>query len=137
VVDTLRIEFTEGGPSNIPEFGSVTTEHGLRCMRIIDSYRRVRDGVPYPAVLLTTGRNDPRVPSWQAAKMTARLQAATGSDRPVLLRVERQGGHGSIGGTAEQRDGRSADEIAFLLAAFGLTRATVPAGGPPADGRRR
>lgn len=43
-------------------------------------------GEGYPTVLLTTGVNDPRVAVWQPGKITARLQAATTSGRPVLLR---------------------------------------------------
>jgi prolyl oligopeptidase len=69
--------------------------------------------------LLTAGMNDPRVPVWQPAKLAARLQAATTSDRPVVLRVERHGGH-SIGSTRDQENALLADELAFLLHAFGL-----------------
>jgi prolyl oligopeptidase len=79
---------------------------------------RVQDGVPYPAVLLTTGRRDARVPPWQPAKLAARLQAATSSGRPVLLRVEEHGGHGA-GSTREQEHALLADVLAFLLHAAG------------------
>jgi prolyl oligopeptidase len=115
LVNGLRAEFAENGPINVPEFGSVSTEEGLRSLLIVDSYNRVRDATPYPAVLLTTGRNDPRVPSWQPGKMAARLQAATAAGRPVLLRVEEQGGHGGIGATTDQVDAQIADRLAFLL----------------------
>ncbi|MEO6891643.1 MAG: prolyl oligopeptidase family serine peptidase [Ktedonobacteraceae bacterium] len=114
VTNTLRSEFTENGPPNIQEFGSVTTEDGFRDLAITDSYTRVQDGVAYPAVLLTGGFNDPRVVVWQPAKMAARLQAATSSRRPVLLRVEYQGGHG-IGSTRTQDDELLADVLAFAL----------------------
>jgi prolyl oligopeptidase len=49
-----------------------------------------------------------------SAKMTARLQAATAGDRPVLFRVDYQAGHG-IGSTRAQRQELTADEWAFLL----------------------
>jgi prolyl oligopeptidase len=117
VTNATRIEFSENGPINVAEFGSVTTEDGLRGLLLIDSYLRVRDGVEYPAVLLTAGLNDQRVAVWQPAKMTARLQAATTSDRPVLLRVERHGGHGP-GTTRSQQARLLADEFAFLLDQF-------------------
>jgi prolyl oligopeptidase len=119
LVNALRAEFSENGPINVSEFGSVHTEDGLRSLLIIDSYHRVHDGTPYPAVLLTVGRNDPRVSPWQPAKMTARLQAATASSSPVLLRVEQDGGHGGIGATTAQRDGLIADELAFLMRQIG------------------
>ena len=51
-------------------------------------YHHVKDGTPYPAVLFETGMNDPRLDPWQMAKMAARLQAATSSGKPVLLRVD-------------------------------------------------
>jgi prolyl oligopeptidase len=73
----------------------------------------VVDGASYPAVLLTTGINDPRVASWQAGKMAARLQAATRSGRPILLRVDFDAGHG-MGSTKTQRDALFADQLAFF-----------------------
>ncbi|HLX41289.1 MAG TPA: prolyl oligopeptidase family serine peptidase, partial [Ktedonobacteraceae bacterium] len=114
LVNALRAEFTENGPPNVFEFGSVTTEEGFRGLQIIDAYSKVKDGVAYPAALLTAGYNDPRVVVWQAAKMAARAQAATSSDRPILLRVEYQGGHG-MGSTRRQLNEEFADELAFLL----------------------
>ncbi|MEO6525973.1 MAG: prolyl oligopeptidase family serine peptidase [Gemmatimonadaceae bacterium] len=65
-------------------------------------------------MLLTTGLNDGRVDSWQSAKMAARLLAATSSGRPVLLRVEREGGHaGAVSRSSVVAE--FADESAFLL----------------------
>ena len=109
-----RQEFSENGPINTPEFGSVTTAEGLRDLLIVDSYLRVEDGTSYPAVLLSAGLNDPRVRAWQPGKMAARLQAATASTRPVLLRVDPHAGHGH-GSTKAQRDALTADVFAFLL----------------------
>lgn len=114
VSDPLRSEFSPNGPPNIPEFGSVKTERGFRDLFAMDAYQHVHDGVKYPSVLLTTGLNDPRVSPWEATKMTARLQAATASKNPVLLRVETDAGHG-IGSTRIQRDQETADIMAFTL----------------------
>jgi prolyl oligopeptidase len=113
-VNALRNEFTENGPPNIPEFGSVTTEDGFKSLQIIDAYSKVKDGGKYPAVLLTAGFNDPRLVIWQPAKMAARLQAATASGKPVLLRVEFHAGHG-LTSTRKQGDEELADMFAFLL----------------------
>lgn len=79
----------------------------------------VRDETPYPAVLLTTGSQDPRLAPWEPAKITARLQAATTSRKPVLLRVDYEGGHG-IGSTRIQVEQQVADERSFLFWQFGL-----------------
>ena len=70
--------------------------------------------------MLTTGINDPRVDPWQAAKMAAALQDATASGKPILLRVDYEGGHGGIGGGRSQAVPINADEYAFLLWQFGV-----------------
>ena len=82
-------------------------------MYAMSAYYHVRAGATYPAVLLETGVNDPRVRSWEVAKMAARLQAATSSGRPVLLRVDYQVGHGAA--SREDADDALADEYAFAL----------------------
>jgi prolyl oligopeptidase len=114
VSDAMRSEFSPNGPPNIPEFGTVTNEEGFKGLLAMDAYQHVHDGAEYPSVLLTTGLHDPRVSSWEPTKMTARLQAATASGNPVLLRVETDAGHG-IGSTRTQRDIETADIIAFIL----------------------
>jgi len=117
--DVLRFEVTANGPPNVPEFGSVKTEEGFKGLYEMSAYHHVRDGTPYPAVFLTTGINDPRVASWEPGKMAARLQAATSSGKPVVLRVEYAGGHG-VGSTADQVTEELADRYAFLLWQMGV-----------------
>jgi prolyl oligopeptidase len=112
--DSLRMEFTPNGPPNISEFGSVTNEPGFHALYAMSAYVHVHDGVKYPAVLLQTGANDPRVEPWAVTKMAARLQAATASKKPVLLSVSFDSGHG-IGDTKAQRDSDLADEWSFML----------------------
>jgi prolyl oligopeptidase len=79
----------------IPEYGSADDPDQFRWLRAYSPYHHVRDGVPYPAVLLATAESDTRVHPMHARKMTARLQAATSADRPVLLRLEARAGHGA------------------------------------------
>ena len=74
----------------------------------------------YPAVLLVHGVNDPRVDVWHSAKAAARLQAASTSGKPVLLRLDMQAGHG-IGSTVTQRTAMAADIYGFLLWQMGKT----------------
>ena len=92
-------------------------EDGFKGLLAMSSYHHVKDGVKYPAVLLTHGMNDPRVEPWMSAKMTARLQAATVSNKPILFRVEFGAGHG-IGSTRNQYLEQLADQWAFLLWQF-------------------
>ncbi|MDE2146640.1 MAG: S9 family peptidase [Burkholderiales bacterium] len=112
--DTLRAETEPNGPPNVPEFGSVATESGFHGLYAMSPYVHVRDGVRYPAVMFSTGANDPRVAPWQMAKMAARVQAATASGRPVLLRVDYDAGHG-IGSSASQYESSLADLWSFAL----------------------
>jgi prolyl oligopeptidase len=119
VSNALRGEFSENGPPNIPEFGTVTTEDGFKGLLAMDAMHNVKPGTAYPAVLLTTGINDPRVPSYESAKMAATLQAATTSGRPILLRVDYDAGHG-IGSTRVQRNKELADKFAFMFWQMGL-----------------
>ncbi|HTP39476.1 MAG TPA: prolyl oligopeptidase family serine peptidase [Steroidobacteraceae bacterium] len=114
MTDTLRSEFSANGATNTAEFGSVKDPQGFRDLLEMSTYDKIVDGTPYPAVLLTHGLNDPRVDIWNSMKTTARLQHASTSGRPILLRVERAAGHG-IGSTRAQREGETADTLAFLL----------------------
>jgi prolyl oligopeptidase len=115
----LRFETTANGETNIPEVGSTKTEEGFKALYAMSSFHHVKDQTAYPAVLLTTGINDPVVDPWEPAKMAARLQAATSSGKPVLLRVDYGGGHGG-GSGAEQYRERLADSWSFLLWQFGV-----------------
>jgi prolyl oligopeptidase len=115
VSNAMRSEFSPNGPPNIPEFGSVTTEAGFRALYAMDAYQHVVDGTPYPGVMLITGFNDPRVSSWELAKFTARLQRATASGRPILLRVDYDAGHGFLASSRQQSEQLLTDEYAFLL----------------------
>jgi prolyl oligopeptidase len=116
-VNALRIENSPNGPPNIPEFGTTTTQEGFEDLYAMDALHHVRDGVAYPAVLLTIGMNDPRVEPWESGKFAARLQAATAGSGPILLRVDYAGGHG-IGASKQQRIEQTADMYAFFLAQF-------------------
>ncbi len=112
--DALRDELQENGPSNIPEFGTFKDRAQFGYLRAMDAYLNVKDNTAYPAVLLTGGFDDPRVAVWEPAKMQARLQAASSSGKPVLLRVDFDAGHG-IGSTRTQADAEQADDLSFLL----------------------
>lgn len=114
VSDSLRFETEPNGPPNVPEFGSTSTEAGFRGLYAMSAYAHVHDGTPYPAVMFTTGANDPRVSPWHMLKMTARVRAATTSGHPVLLRIDYDGGHG-IGSSVSQYSSKMADEWSFAL----------------------
>ena len=79
----------------IPEYGTPDEPAQFRWLRAYSPYHHVRPGVAYPAVLLATAESDTRVDPMHARKMAARLQAATSGERPILLRLESQAGHGA------------------------------------------
>jgi prolyl oligopeptidase len=130
MVNMLRFETTEGGPANAAEFGSVKTTEGLSALRAMDAYSHVVDGTEYPAVLITIGLNDHRVPSWMGAEMAARLQAASSSGKPILLRVDDQGGHHVMGTSKADTDSQITDMLAFALMETG-DPAFKPISAPP------
>jgi prolyl oligopeptidase len=117
--DALRVELSPNGPPNIPEFGTTKSPEGYQALYEMSSYHHVKDGTAYPAVMVVTGINDPRVTPWEPAKMAARLQAATSSGKPVLLRVDYEAGHG-WGSTKSQQELLNADKWSFLLWQFGV-----------------
>ena len=110
----LRYVVEQDGYGEEPEWGAISDPNGYKALKSIDSYHSVKDGTPYPAVLLTTGVTDPRVAPFHLGKMTARLQAASTSGKPILLRVDFDAGHG-VGSTRAQQDREAADTYAFLL----------------------
>jgi prolyl oligopeptidase len=119
IYDMLRVELSPNGAFNIPEYGTVKDPALFRALYAYSPYHRVTDGVAYPAVLLTTGANDPRVDPYHSRKMTARLQAATSSDRPILLRASADVGHG-IGSPLGAVIDEAADSYAFLMHELGM-----------------
>lgn len=114
VMDAVRAEESANGITNISEFGSAKNPAEFPGLLEMSTYHHIVDGTAYPAVMLVHGINDPRVDVWHSAKTAARLQAATTSGKPVLLRLDLQAGHG-MGSTATQRNAQAADIYAFLL----------------------
>ncbi len=114
--DILRSEAADpNGVPNVPEFGSVNTEAGYNALYVMDAYQHITDGKAYPAVMAITGINDPRVAPWHPAKFVARLQRASSSGRPVLLRVDYDAGHGGLAASDAQLQSLYTDEFSFLL----------------------
>lgn len=122
MLDAVRGEESANGITNISEFGTVKDPKEFAALLEMSTYHQIRDGVAYPAVLLVHGLNDPRVDVWNSSKTAARLQAASTSGKPVLLRLDAQAGHG-VGSTATQRNAMLADIYAFLLWQMGKAAA--------------
>jgi prolyl oligopeptidase len=119
IYDMLRVELTPNGAFNVTEFGTVKDRAQFDALYAYSPQHRVRDGTPYPSVLLASGENDGRVDPYNSRKFAARLQAATSSGRPVLLRSSGDTGHGQ--GTAlDARIQENVDMYAFLISQLGM-----------------
>jgi len=114
IYDMLRHQLYPNGRYNEAEYGSVDDAAQFRALYAYSPYHNIRPGTRYPAVLLETGENDPRVAPWQSRKFAAGLQAATGSRLPVLLLTRRAAGHGNIGASFSQRVGNAAARLIFF-----------------------
>jgi prolyl oligopeptidase len=119
IYDMLRAERDPNGTFNVTEYGSVRDPEQFRALHAYSPYHHVKNGTAYPAVFLLTGDNDGRVNPAHSRKMTARLQAATSSGRPILLRTTAAAGHG-FGTAASERIEQDADVFAFLFDQLGL-----------------
>jgi prolyl oligopeptidase len=118
IFDMLRVELHPNGAFNVTEFGTVKDPEQFRALRAYSPYHNVKDRTRYPAVLLTAGENDPRVDAYHARKMAARLQAATASKLPVLLRVSGFG-HG-VGSALDDIVELRADVTTFVFQELGV-----------------
>jgi prolyl oligopeptidase len=120
IYDTLRWETQPNGEFNVTEFGSTKDPDQFKALYAYSPLLRIKDGVKYPAALFTTGDNDGRVAPYESRKMVARLQAASASGYPVLLRTEAAAGHG-IGTALSTRIEGETDVYTFLVDQLGIT----------------
>ncbi|MCL4539366.1 MAG: prolyl oligopeptidase family serine peptidase [Bacteroidetes bacterium] len=111
--NAIRMEFTPNGPPNIAEFGTV--KDSLQCLALyeMDGVQHVQPGVKYPSVICVAGWNDPRVVAWEPGKFAAALQQATGSGKPVLMKVNYESGHFTEEKMVTFRN--FADQYSFIL----------------------
>jgi prolyl oligopeptidase len=118
IYDMLRVELDPNGQFNTTEYGSVKDSAQFRALYAYSPYHHVVDGEKYPAILMETGDNDPRVNPAQSRKFTARLQAANGSLYPILLKTFADAGHGASSSSDTQQE--TADTFAFLFQELGV-----------------
>ncbi len=129
LLDMARYELFGLGATWNVEYGSAAVPEELGWLLSYSPYHRVVDGTAYPAVLFTVFEGDTRVDPLHARKLCAALQHATGSDRPVLLRLERDVGHGAR--ALSRSVALSAETMAFAARWTGLG---LPSGTPLSEG---
>jgi prolyl oligopeptidase len=119
LLDMLRYHLFRIARLWIPEYGSADDPEQFKWLYAYSPYHRVVKGTKYPAVLLMTGEADSRVDPLHARKMAALLQDATGSEQPILLRVETKAGHGA-GKPLSKVIEESSDSWSFLFWQLGV-----------------
>jgi prolyl oligopeptidase len=101
--------------ADIEEWGGpISDAKSFRTMYNLDPYQHIKPGTKYPATLVVSGINDPRAATFHSAKYAAKMQAATVSGEPVLLRIDFDAGHG-MGSSRSQLDAQWADMLSFVL----------------------
>lgn len=119
MTDMLRYHLFDGAQMWRDEFGTAEDPEDFEVLAAYSPYHRVRHGVRYPAVLLVSGDMDRNCNPLHARKMTARMQAANCSGRPILLDYNPFRGHSPVL-PLSQRIEALTDRMAFLCDQLGL-----------------
>ncbi len=101
------------------EWGDPREPDAYEWMKAYSPYDNVADRA-YPAILATSGLNDPRVQYWEPAKWVAKLRVHTQSGKPILLRTELGAGHGGPSGRYDAWR-EEALVLAFVCSHAGVT----------------
>ncbi len=112
--DMLRFQKFLEGAYWVAEYGTAENPEQFPYLYAYSPYQHVKAGVKYPAVLFVTGDGDTRVAPLHARKMAARLQAATASERPILLLYDTKSGHSGGRPVAKEID-ENTDTLSFLF----------------------
>ena len=107
----------------VPEYGSSENAEQFKYIYAYSPYHNVKPGMKYPGVLFVTGDSDTRVAPLHARKMTARMQAATGSSNPILLLYDTKAGHSGGTPVSKQID-NLVDYFSFLNWQLGISPAS-------------
>ena len=113
LLDMLRYQNFLVGRWWTSEYGSAEDQQQFPYIYKYSPYQNVHPGTKYPAIMFHTGDSDTRVAPLHARKMTALMQASSGSDRPILLDYDTSAGHSS-GISLTKAVDDFANELAFL-----------------------
>jgi len=116
LLDMLRYHLFGSGKTWMPEYGSPDDREQFAALYAYSPYRIAIDMGKrvYPSVLFDSADHDDRVDPLHARKMAAVLQEMQTADAPILLRIERNSGHGGADLVKSQVD-RVVDQLSFLL----------------------
>ncbi len=120
VMDMLRFHKFTIGSAWISDYGSSDNEAGLKALYLYSPLHNIKEGVQYPATLITTADHDDRVVPAHSFKYAATLQEKAGhGDNPILIRIETRSGHGASSTTKTLET--TADIYTFIFYNLGIT----------------
>jgi len=124
LLDMLRYHMFLLGKFWVSEYGSADNPEQFKYLYAYSPYQNVKEGVQYPATLFVTGASDTRVAPLHALKMTAKLQAASASQNPILLLYDTKLGH-SGGQPLDKQIDDLTDEMSFVFWQLGMKSGEV------------
>ncbi|MFW6057802.1 MAG: prolyl oligopeptidase family serine peptidase [Persicimonas sp.] len=119
LLDMVRYHKFGSGKTWVHEYGNPDDEEQFGYLHDYSPYHRIEEGTDYPAFLMLSADSDDRVDPMHARKMTAALQHANASAEPVIMRIEREAGHGG-GNMVKKYVEKYTDQYAFLMAELGM-----------------
>jgi prolyl oligopeptidase len=119
VTDMLRYHKFTIGRYWASDYGTADDPDQFKFLYAYSPVHNVKQGVKYPATLITTADTDDRVVPMHGKKFAAALQAADAGENPILIRIETKAGHGG-GKPTSKRIEEASDVFAFLFKVFGM-----------------
>jgi prolyl oligopeptidase len=113
ILDMIRYHLFDGAGIWKEEYGTADDPKDFSALFAYSPYHKVRDGLKYPATLIVSGDSDQNCNALHARKMTARLQAANRSDRPIVLDYDPHRGHSPVLPLSTRIEALT-DRLAFL-----------------------
>ncbi len=113
IIDLIRLMQDSFTRSYIPEYGDPEDPEALSVLLSYSPLHNISKGVNYPAALFISGESDVHCPAWNSRKISAMLQYATRSGRPVLYK-KFSGGHGP-GLSVDQQVERKKAILGFIM----------------------
>ena len=118
VMDMLRYhKFTIGWAWAV-EYGSSDEEEHFKNLYSYSPLHNIKEGVAYPATLVTTADHDDRVVPAHSFKFIAEMQEKHSGNNPILIRIETRSGHGASSTT--KRIDEISDKWAFMFYIMGV-----------------
>ena len=119
VMDMLRFHKFTIGWAWTGDYGSPENPEEFRALIAYSPYHNLRKGVEYPSTLVTTADHDDRVVPGHSYKFIARLQEYHRGSNPVLIRIDKEAGHGAGKPVVKIIDEQT-DIFSFLMHELGM-----------------